>query len=383
MLLKTLSALLFSGSIVAHVAAINEPACPKPDPISPPSEFTCPDLKPPKGFVPKNIIIDTDLLSFTDDVAAVAVANILQTMGFVNILGIVSDVTSKFSLPAIDAINTWYCHPDIPLARDSKTTNDTTEPNIKIGPQYITQLSNPDCFPEDFKSLLPKDVKDPVEFYEETLQKHKDVTIVAIGFLNNLDKLYKKLLDKNNTKLITDNVAELVVQGGSCNTSNHIHGAGYNLVNSGSSAQVLTKWPSLVTYFPGFEANLSNPSVQAACSLPKNNPVRFAYDTITADNKFGPHDILATYYAIFGLRNLGNSTNLFQYGNKTTTGALQLIPKPSPTTWASFWNDDAELEPPQVQRFIIVNPTDVPAINKTVNDLVSCYGKERETCGGH
>lgn len=135
-------------------------------------------------------------------------------------------VTSKYSLPGMDAINTWYCHPDIPLAQTPHVTGVVREPGVNLtNPEYITKLADPQDFPEDFNR---KNVKDPVTFYKDTLSAAEDqsVTIVAIGFLTNLHDLY---YSDGGPELIQRKVKELVIQGGSCNTTDQPHGAGVNL----------------------------------------------------------------------------------------------------------------------------------------------------------
>ncbi|GJJ13411.1 hypothetical protein Clacol_007665 [Clathrus columnatus] len=318
--------------------------------------------------------------------AAIGVANTLQSMGYADILGIVSgevpshfdglpDVTSKYSLPAIDAINTWYCHPDIPLAQTNELTSAVREPTVPEDvTEYITNLSDPTQFCQDFNR---KNVKDPVEFYTDVLTKaeNKSVTIVAIGFLTNLHNLY---YSSGGPALIEAKVKELVVQGGSCNVTSNPHGAGYNLLYDLPSAEVVTKWPSPITFFPGFIAGQVT-GIKSELNISDKSPVRFVYETanFTGDFKFGPHDILATYYAILGL-----SDGSFTHGNANDTGGLQFVPNPkSPVAVKedTVWN--YAVTPPASQHYLILNNT-IESIANKINGLISCYGKEQPVCPG-
>lgn len=176
---------------------------------------------------------------------AIAIANTLHTNKYVNLLGIVSgmwqthlhtyrlktphsltDVTSDYALYGIDAINTWYCNPNISLAQTNQTTTEIREPIVNLtNPDYITRLANPEFFPQQ---LNRKATKDPVQFYTDTLSaaQNQSVTIVAIGFLTNLHDFYHSA---QGLDLIKSKVKHLVVQGGSANITTKPHGVGYNL----------------------------------------------------------------------------------------------------------------------------------------------------------
>ena len=61
------------------------------------------------------IIIDSDLSLWWDDATAIGMANVLAQRGQVRILGIMSDIKNPLAVAAIDAIDTAYGHPNIPL----------------------------------------------------------------------------------------------------------------------------------------------------------------------------------------------------------------------------------------------------------------------------
>ncbi|GJJ10690.1 hypothetical protein Clacol_004917 [Clathrus columnatus] len=315
--------------------------------------------------------LPTPPLTYTDDAGAIAIANTLQTMGYVNILGIVSDVTSNYSLAAIDAINTWYCHPNIPLAQTNHLTDTVREPEVNsTDAEYITTLANSQVFPQNFDRSK---VKDPVEFYHDILSEAEDnsVTIIAIGFFTNLYNLY---YSENGPALIKAKVKELVVQGGSCNTTDKPHNAGYNQVHDLPSAEVVMKWPSPVTFFPGFVANQVQAG-QAALNISTTNPVRFVYETVDFGLEFEPDDIITTYYAIFGL-----TDDSFIYGNSNGTGGLQFVPNPkSPVAVNKYsvWN--YVVNPPAQQRYVILNKPPQTIADK-LNGLISCFGEGQPNC---
>src|ERR1700692_1118813 len=70
---------------------------------------------PDSHATPPRVIIDTDLSLWWDDATAIGMANVLEQQGALRILGVVSDVRNPLAVAAIDAINTSYGHPNIPL----------------------------------------------------------------------------------------------------------------------------------------------------------------------------------------------------------------------------------------------------------------------------
>ena len=70
---------------------------------------------PDPHAAPQRILIDTDLSLWWNDATAIGMANVLEQRGTLRILGIVSDIRNPEAVPAIDAIDSAYGHPNIPL----------------------------------------------------------------------------------------------------------------------------------------------------------------------------------------------------------------------------------------------------------------------------
>lgn len=64
---------------------------------------------------PIKIILDTDMDSDIDDVSAMGLLHHFADLGEVEILATVSCSSNKGSVQVIDAINTFYNRPDIPV----------------------------------------------------------------------------------------------------------------------------------------------------------------------------------------------------------------------------------------------------------------------------
>lgn len=71
----------------------------------------------------KPIIIDSDFGSFDDDPLALGLANIFQIWGEAEILAVIVSTDYELAPPAIDAIDTFYGHPNIPIGITKPLSN--------------------------------------------------------------------------------------------------------------------------------------------------------------------------------------------------------------------------------------------------------------------
>lgn len=152
---------------------------------------------------PPRVIIDTDLSKWWDDVTALGIANVLDERGEITLLGVMSDVPNPLAGAAIDAIDTAYGHPDVPIG-DVVGSDDGT-------------------FDHGYTDVLvaklrhsvhdSRDVPDAVARYQRLLAHAPDhsVTIVSLGGYTNLAGLLKS---PDGPKLITRKVKRLVIMDG-------------------------------------------------------------------------------------------------------------------------------------------------------------------------
>jgi purine nucleosidase len=61
------------------------------------------------------VILDTDISSDVDDVGAVAVLHALANQKKAHILAMMVSSGDPWSAPCLDALNTWFGRPDIPI----------------------------------------------------------------------------------------------------------------------------------------------------------------------------------------------------------------------------------------------------------------------------
>jgi inosine-uridine nucleoside N-ribohydrolase len=154
------------------------------------------------------IIFDTDIGGDADDLGAIAMLHNYVTRGDCELLAIMSWSDDKYAVPAIDALNRFYLHPNIPIGTRKDGTS--TSPN-----NYNQIIAN------NFEyKLTYNDVPETVDLYRKTLASAADtsITIVTVGPLKNIERLLKSKADKysllNGSELISKKVKEFVIMGG-------------------------------------------------------------------------------------------------------------------------------------------------------------------------
>ncbi len=154
------------------------------------------------------IIFDTDIGGDADDLGALVMLHNFIESGDCDLLAIMNWGTDKYAVPAIDAINRFYLHPNIPIGtrKDKLTTSDL---------QYNKVIA------DNFEHKLTyDDVPDATQLYRKILAASEDtsVTIVAVGPLLNIKRLIVSQPDSNSPlnglELISKKVKEFVIMGG-------------------------------------------------------------------------------------------------------------------------------------------------------------------------
>ncbi len=156
----------------------------------------------------KKIIFDTDFGGDADDLGALAMLHHFVDKGECNLLGVVCWSTEKYAVSAIDAVNRFYKHPNIPIGtrKDSIVYTDWnySKPIANRFPNKINQENAPDA----------------VLLYRKLLSESADksIIIIAVGPLKNIENLLKSKSDSisslNGKELIERKVKEFVIMGG-------------------------------------------------------------------------------------------------------------------------------------------------------------------------
>ncbi|HJN46196.1 MAG TPA: nucleoside hydrolase [Vicinamibacterales bacterium] len=228
---------------------------------------------------PKKIIYETDMCHDVDDVGALAVLHALADSGEAEILAVMYNEVHPDAPPAIDAINTWYGRGDIPIGVYKGVLD---EPD---GSKYLEHVAK---FSHD---LDHTNVPDALTVYRQVLAQQPDnsVTIVSVGFLNNLNDL---LLAEPT--LVATKVDELVQMG----TSN-FNIASHDLAWIAQS--VFEQWPTPIVFSNGGGSILSG---EALSDVPEANPVREGYYRYF-DKSFRGRPSWDQLTVLYGVRGVG------------------------------------------------------------------------------
>lgn len=214
-------------------------------------------VQPPRGMEPKTdkaikVIFDTDMGNDTDDALALAMLHTLQSRGKVEMLAITSTKDEPRSVPYLDAFNTFYGRPDIPLG----AVRDGANPEMRDFLKYV------DDYPHDLKDGA--DAEDAVTLLRKTLAGQPDgsVTIIQVGFSTNLAQLIETEGDEhspmNGMDLVKAKVSQLVLMAGAFQTINfNNHYREYNVTKDLEATKALAaKWPTKAVW-SGFEIGIA------------------------------------------------------------------------------------------------------------------------------
>lgn len=240
---------------------------------------------------PVRVIFDTDLGADVDDAGAVAVLHTLANQGETEILAMGLSVKHPWSAPCLDAMNTYYGRPDIPIGV-------VKGPGVDDGCKYAESIAKE--FPHDLKSV--DDAPDVVSLYREVLAKQPDksVVLVTVGFLTNVANLLGSTADKhsqlNGVELVRQKVRTWVCMGGT-----FPQGSEYNINKDAAASQRAIKhWPVSIV-FTGFEIGEPIATGAALKDTPKTNPIRRAYELFNGLTHRSSWDQTAVFYGVRGL----------------------------------------------------------------------------------
>lgn len=139
-------------------------------------------------FSQTKVILDADIDSDVDDVAALAMLNKLHNNKEIDLIGIVVTSDDPYAVVCADAINHYFGNKKIPIGflRNQKP--------LRNHSRYTRQIS------EEFEHSIKiyNDAEDAVSLYRRLLaeEKNNTVIIVTVGHLSSLQSLLKSGADK-------------------------------------------------------------------------------------------------------------------------------------------------------------------------------------------
>ncbi|MCF8226033.1 MAG: nucleoside hydrolase [Bacteroidales bacterium] len=201
------------------------------------------------NYMPKNqpvaLIFDSDFGPDYDDVGALAILHAMADRGEVEILATIASTTYPNVAPVLNAFNTYFLRPEIPIAIPTANGLDMGDPQ---------HWSDSIVANYPHKIMTNSQAGSATELYRRILASKPDnsVTIVTVGFLTNMANLLKSLPDQysdlNGQELVNRKVRELVSMAGW-----FPEGKEFNVIKDAESSKyTFDNWPTPIV-FSGFE----------------------------------------------------------------------------------------------------------------------------------
>lgn len=256
------------------------------------------------GEAPVRLIFDTDMDSDCDDVGALAMLHAMADGGEVELLAAVASSHHAWSAPCIDALNTWYGRPDIPIGAPKGNA-------AQAASKFAKRIA--ERFPHDLQSA--DQAEDATALYRRilTTQPDRSVVIVTVGDLTNIADLLKSPAagdQPDGVTLVKRKAALWVCMGGNFIgkparddlklTNNNFTG------DKAGSLYAVRHWPSRLV-FVGREIGSVPSGLRAGArlkELPADHPVRIGYEAYFGGEAKDRHvaDQTAVLFAVRGLR---------------------------------------------------------------------------------
>lgn len=263
-----------------------------------------------QGAEPAKIILDVDLAEDVDDAGALAVLHALADRGEAEILATMVSAKNEWVVPCLDAINTYYGRPNLPIGYQrgySYGYSNPKDPQRENISKYAEPVAK--AFPHDLKKS--SDAPAAAELYRKILANQPDhsVTIVTVGFLTNLKDLLDSRPDQHSPLdgegLVERKVKQWVCMGGIFPQGKFPDGGGeYNLMwDTIASVRAVNDWPTPIV-FSGFEIGAHVKVGARLGTTPEANPVRACYQHYNGLQNREAWDQTAVLYAVRGAGDL-------------------------------------------------------------------------------
>lgn len=247
---------------------------------------------------PVPLIIDADMESDCDDVAALAVAHVLADRGECQLLAVVSCARNPWTVSCIDAVNTYFGRGDLPIGQVAQGVD-----RASAYTRYIAEH-----FPNDLKR---DEAEEAVSLYRRLLASAEDgsITIVTLGYLTNLRDLLASKADRwsdlDGVELVRKKVKICVCMGSRYPADAAGPGVWGNFRPDPQAAiSVARDWPTVIHFTGGGEFAHRCGSGETLRQLPEENPVRKAYELFFGEkrSKLRQHsaDQIAIWIAVRG-----------------------------------------------------------------------------------
>ncbi len=216
------------------------------------------------SFAQTKIIFDTDIGGDADDLGALAMLHHFIDNNECELAAIMCWSTDQYAVSAIDAVNRFYLHPDIPIGARKDSVH-------FIKSNYNKVIA--DNFPHKLNHQL---VPDAVTLYRKILAENTDesLVIVTVGPLKNIENLLNSTGDSisplSGEELVKQKVKEFVIMGGRFPEGKWEWNFAGGM--TGVTRNVLAKLDVLIT-FSGFELGVAIKSGETFNRMDPNTPL--------------------------------------------------------------------------------------------------------------
>ena len=215
------------------------------------------------------IIFDTDIGGDADDLGALVMLHNFMQRGECELLAVMCWSTEKYSVPAIDAVNRFYNHPDIPIG-------------VRKEGVHVNHWNYGKSIADKFDyELTYESAHETTDLYRKILSQSVDssIVLVTVGPLKNLQNLINSSQDKwsplTGKELLHKKVKEISMMGGK-------FPAGENEWNFNGDMPGVTKYVleniEIPITFSGFEVGVAIKTGKVFNKLDKNTPLYIGFN---------------------------------------------------------------------------------------------------------
>ena len=256
---------------------------------------------------PVQMILDSDFGSSTDDLFALMMLHHYIDEGKVDLKGIVVDREGEKNAALVDVFNTYYGHPDIPVALER---NGVKNPRCFIPYSGITDLKDAQGQPLFRRTFDAAKCPEGYKLYRRLLSEADDhsIVVVAIGFATTLAQLFESGADEysslSGVDLFGQKVKSVYIQSGRFESGDSL--SGYNMrAASKQSAVFYGKLPKNVDLImsPSNVGDMMDylpQDVLVDLSYTEQNPIKAVYTNYTCDTGQRMWDTNCLVQAVLG-----------------------------------------------------------------------------------